>query len=111
MIELKPDCLYTRDDLKAMLEPAGVDPDAFVARIKPRKVFRQVWLGSDLLTALRKAPTLAATPSSGMAPSTSTPKRRSARPRKAASPSDLAPAHPIIAAYRAELKGVGGNGA
>ncbi len=53
MIELKPNVLYTRADLAAMLEPAGVDVDFFIARIKARKVFKMLWLGEDILAALR----------------------------------------------------------
>ncbi len=59
MIELKPNVLYTRADLAAMLEPAGVDVDFFIARIKARKVFKMLWLGEDILAALRSAPVLA----------------------------------------------------
>ncbi len=62
MIRIEPNCLYSRADLAAMLEPAGVDVDHFIARLRPRKVFKMVWLGEDLLAALRTAPALAEKP-------------------------------------------------
>jgi len=59
VIEINPNALYTRADLAAMLAPAGVDVDRFVARLRPRKVFRAFWKGSDLIEAYDKAPALA----------------------------------------------------
>jgi hypothetical protein len=58
MIEIQPNALYSRSDLAAMLEGSGVDVDTFIARIKARKVFRMLWLGEDLLAAIRSAPAL-----------------------------------------------------
>lgn len=62
MIEIKPNALYSRGDLAAMLEPAGVDVDHFTARLKARKVFKQVWLGADILKAFEAAPALSERP-------------------------------------------------
>ena len=45
-----------------MLAPAGVDVDHFVARLQPRKVFKQLYYGADLLRALDTAPALAERP-------------------------------------------------
>lgn len=59
MIEINPHALYTRDDLAAMLKPAGVDVDHFIARLKPRKVFKMLFYGADILKALETAPSLA----------------------------------------------------
>jgi hypothetical protein len=55
---INPDSLYTRTDLQNLFSPLGVNADTVVARIRPRKVFRQFFLGSDLLAALREAPAL-----------------------------------------------------
>jgi hypothetical protein len=41
-----------------MLAPAGVDVDTFTARLKARKVFRNLWYGEDLLSAHKSAPAL-----------------------------------------------------
>lgn len=62
MIEINPNALYTRSDLINLLEPVGIKADSFVARIRPRKVFRPVWLGKDLLDAIASAPPLADRP-------------------------------------------------
>lgn len=59
MIEIKVNCLYSRADLAEMLAPAGLDVDTFIARLRPRKVFKMVWLGADLLKAFEAAPALA----------------------------------------------------
>lgn len=56
MIEICPNALYSRADLADLLIPAGVDVDHFIARLRPRKVFKMLWLGEDILEALRKAP-------------------------------------------------------
>ena len=81
MVELKSNTLYTREDLASMLGPAGINVDTFIARLRPRKVFRMVWLGEDLLDALRKAPSLCEgevdVPPAGSEP------RRRGRPRAA----------------------------
>ena len=50
--------LYTRSDLATLLDGSGVDVDTFVGRLKPRKVFRRLFLGRDLLNALDTAPAL-----------------------------------------------------
>lgn len=58
MLKIDPQALYTRSDLGEMLTGTGLDPDTFIARLRPRKKFKAVWFGEDLLEALRKAPTL-----------------------------------------------------
>jgi hypothetical protein len=58
MIEILPNGLYSRQDLIEMLKPLGIHADSFVARVKPIKRLRMVWLGSDLLAALQAAPAL-----------------------------------------------------
>ena len=58
MLEIKPNALYTRSDLAALLEPAGVNVDHFIGRLKPRKVFKMIWFGEDILAALRNAQAL-----------------------------------------------------
>ncbi len=60
MIEIKPNCLYSRKDLGQMLARSGVDVDFFIARLKPRKIFRMLWLGTDILDALVNASPLSA---------------------------------------------------
>lgn len=60
MFRIDPDGLYTRQDLKDLFAPAGVDADALVRRIRPAKRLRLLWLGSDLLDALRNAPPIGA---------------------------------------------------
>lgn len=57
-IRIERDVLYTRSDLATILEPAGINVDTFLSRLGPRKVFRMVWLGEDLLEAYREAPAL-----------------------------------------------------
>ena len=59
LIEINPNGLYTRSDLAALLSPCGVNVDHFIARIRPRKVFKRLWTGEDLLAALRAAHPLA----------------------------------------------------
>lgn len=56
MIEIQPNCLYSRDDLIDMVKPLGIDADGFIARLKPVKRFRLAWWGEDLLEAIRNAP-------------------------------------------------------
>ena len=58
VVKIKPNYLYSRADLAAMLKPDKVDVDTFIARLKPRKVLRMVWFGEDILAALRSAPVL-----------------------------------------------------
>lgn len=59
MIRIERDTLYTRADLAELLAPAGVDPDTFIARLRPRKVFRCLYRGADILTAYDQAAPLA----------------------------------------------------
>ena len=58
MIRLDKDTLYSRADLITLLEGSGVDPDFFIGRLKPRKRFRMLFWGQDLLDALAAAPIL-----------------------------------------------------
>jgi hypothetical protein len=58
MIRIDQNALYTRSDLAALLAGSGVDVDLFIGRIKARKVFKMLWLGEDILAALRAAPAL-----------------------------------------------------
>ena len=58
MIEMKPNALYTRSDLAEMLKPLGIDPDAWIRRIRPVKRFRQAWWGAYLIRAIEVAPAL-----------------------------------------------------
>jgi hypothetical protein len=57
---LDPTTLYTRNDLIEALRPLGIDPDAWVGRIRPVKRFRQAWWGADLIKAIEAAPALGA---------------------------------------------------
>jgi hypothetical protein len=87
MIRIDASTLYTRHDLAALLKDSGVDVDHFIGRIKCRKVFRMLWLGADILEAIRTAPALGE--SEGAAdPAPSFPVRKRGRPRK----QDAAPA-------------------
>jgi len=62
-LHIDPCGVYTRSALKeSVCDPIGVDVDLFVARLKPRKVFRAAWLGADLLEAWRSAPALGGIP-------------------------------------------------
>jgi hypothetical protein len=58
MIVIHRDALYSRSDLASLLEPLGIDPDTFISRLKPRKVFRSAWWGADLIKAIEQAPSL-----------------------------------------------------
>ena len=59
MFEIKPNAFYSRADLAKLLEPAGVDVDTFIGRLRPRKVFHRLFFGEDLIEAMRRAPALA----------------------------------------------------
>jgi len=81
MIHLDRDGLYSRQDLAGLLAESGVDVDHFIGRIKCRKVFRMLWLGADILEAIKTAPALGesedrADPLPGI------PGRKRGRPRK-----------------------------
>ena len=58
MFEILEDGFYTRADLQRLLEGTGVNADTFVARLRPRKVFRCHHRGADLLEAWDRAPAL-----------------------------------------------------
>ncbi|MCG3198353.1 MAG: hypothetical protein GHCLOJNM_02852 [bacterium] len=55
MIEIHPNRFYTRGDLAELLAPAGVDVDHFIATVKPRRVLKALYRGSDLLTGWDRA--------------------------------------------------------
>ena len=55
MIRIEADVFYTRSDLADLLKPAGVDVDTFVGKLKPPKVFKQLYRGRDLLEAYENA--------------------------------------------------------
>ena len=61
MFALDPQTFYTRDDLAELLRGSGVDVDLFIARIKPRKVFRKLYSGKDLLAGYDQARCLSET--------------------------------------------------
>lgn len=51
--------VYTRSILRQeVTDRLGIDVDTFLQRLKPKKVFRKAWLGSDILDAWRAAPGL-----------------------------------------------------
>ena len=58
MFAIDPNSFYSRADLAGLLGAEGVDVDTFTARLRARKVFRQMWKGSDLLAAWETAPGL-----------------------------------------------------
>ena len=62
MIVFQPNALYTRQDLADLLCPIGIDPDAFVKRVRPVKRFRMAWWGGDLIRAIDQAPVLGEAP-------------------------------------------------
>lgn len=95
MIEIKPNALYTRADLAEMLGPAGIDPDRFIARLKPRKVFRAVWYERDLLKAMDAAPAL-----DGGDKDTPAPKNSGGQPTRKAQDARLDPLRRIIEGRR-----------
>jgi len=101
MIEIKANCLYSRADLAAMLEPAGVDVDHFIARLRPRKVFKMVWLGADILKAFEAAPALAERPDAPELPPAA---NRGNRKRRGGAVAENYPGSKLDA-YRKTLKG------
>jgi hypothetical protein len=81
MIRIDGSTLYTRQDLAELLKDSGVDVDHFIGRIKCRKVFRMLWLGADILEAIRTAPALAEREDRAD-PLPAIPGRKRGRPRK-----------------------------
>ena len=57
---IDPDTIYTRDDLAEAVSPFGINVATFLSRLRPKKVFKSGWLGSDILEAYRNAPPLGA---------------------------------------------------
>ena len=60
MIEIKPNGIYSREDLAAMLSEFNMDVDYFIRRIQPLKRFKKIYIGRDLLNALYGAPEIGA---------------------------------------------------
>jgi hypothetical protein len=58
VIRIEASTLYTRADLAGLLAESGVDVDHFIGRLKPKKRFRMLFWGQDLLEALAAAPVL-----------------------------------------------------
>ena len=55
MFEIRPNALYTRSDLEASFSEMGVDVDAFISRIKPKRISKAVYWGTDLIDAIDQA--------------------------------------------------------
>lgn len=53
MFKIDQHTIYTRADLKQELDPIGVTVDWFVQKYQPRKVFKNGWLGSDLIESIQ----------------------------------------------------------
>lgn len=53
MVKIEPNAFYSRQDLVDLLDSVGIDADTFIARIRPRKIFRMAWWGEHLIDALR----------------------------------------------------------
>lgn len=68
MFRIDSDTFYTRADLAALLKGTGVDVDTFIARVAPRKIFRFLFFGGDLLKALEDVQSLETTEGSGRLP-------------------------------------------
>ena len=100
MIEIKVNYLYTRGDLAAMLEPAGVDVDHFIGRLRPVKRFKQLYWGMDLLDALKSCPALAERSDAPMPPAAN---RGNRKRRRGAAVVDYPGSK--LDAYRRTLKG------
>ena len=54
MIEFNPHCLYSREDLREMLDPLGINVNSFIAKIKPIRRFRLAYWGQDLINAVNQ---------------------------------------------------------
>ena len=52
VFEIKPDCLYSLEDLERELGALGLSARQFLDQVKPPKLFRNVWRGADILEAL-----------------------------------------------------------
>ena len=62
MFDISATALYSKSDLERLLEPLGLSVDAFLDRLRPRKTFKSVYFGRDLLYALENADPLKETP-------------------------------------------------
>ncbi|MCG3197110.1 MAG: hypothetical protein GHCLOJNM_01594 [bacterium] len=60
-MKIDPDTAYTKAALVQLLGDA-VDVDEFLHRLKPKKCFRGLWLGSDILDAWRRCPAITSSP-------------------------------------------------
>ena len=99
MIRIDPDTFYSRADLAELLKPFGLDADTFVARIRPRRVFKAFLVGQDILVALATAPALAMRGKAAALPAARRGRRNGGRgtARRVETPA--------LDALRAELKG------
>jgi len=52
MFRIERDSLYSLDDLRREFEALGMDARTFLDEVHPPKLFRSVWRGADILTAL-----------------------------------------------------------
>ena len=55
MIRIHPDTFYTKEDLA---EALPIDVDHFLSVLRPRKVFKVLYWGRDLIEAINQAPPL-----------------------------------------------------
>lgn len=58
MVKIEPNAFYSRQDLIDLLDSVGIDADLFIARVRPRKLFRMAWWGEHLIDALRNTEAL-----------------------------------------------------
>jgi hypothetical protein len=52
MIVIRPNALYTRQELRAKLARYGMSVDKFISKIKPLKRFSRLYWGADLIQAI-----------------------------------------------------------
>ena len=62
MIEFWPNALYSREDLRTILAAEKMNADSFIAKIRPKKIFRALWLGKHLNDAMAAGPALSEKP-------------------------------------------------
>lgn len=55
MIEFRPQALYSREDLEAMLAEVGISVEQFLDRVRPAKLFKSCYYGADLIAAMESA--------------------------------------------------------
>ena len=96
MIRIDPHALYTRADLTTMLDGSGVDVDHFIARLRPRKVFKCLFFGRDLLQALETVPALSDRSNQSNEPAMPAAKNKGNRRRRGIKNGNLGPLEQII---------------